>query len=753
MVQITNVSRRKVLKGGALTLAVSLYAAPLSKSLADSTAAGEDADQQAFTPAVYLSIDATGLVTIIAHRSEMGQGIRTSLPMVVADELEADWNRVRIEQAPGDEATYGSQNTDGSRSVRRFFAAMREAGATARHLLEAAAARRWQVPARECAASQHRIVHVPTGNSVDFSEVAILARDLPAPRRTDLRFKDREEWTYIGKEMPIVDLGDITLGQAIYGIDVRRPGMVFAAIARPPVLGGKVVSFDDKKALEIKGVEAVIKMREASPPFAFQPLGGVAVVASNTFAAFKGKEALEIEWDDGTHASYSSSEFKETLTAAARVPGKMVRQRGNVFPAFEAAATRMEAEYYIPHHAHAPMEPQCAVAEFAEDGSLEVWAPTQHPQNARDTLAALLGMPVQMIKLNVTLLGGGFGRKSKPDFIVEAAWLARKLGKPVHVTWSREDDIRHDYLHTVSVQRLEAGLDEDGKTTGWRHRSVFPSIGSLFNPSQRTPADVELSLGLLDTPYNVPNLRLEAGEAEAHVRIGWFRSVANVQHAFAIQSFVDELAHEAGRDPKDYLLELIGDQDIINLNPELTVPHENYGEPVDKFPVDAGRLRNVVQRVAAMAEWGRVFPDGQALGIAAHRSFLSYVATVVHVDVQDGELRVPAVYSVIDAGIVVNPDRVKAQVEGAAVMGLSLAMGGEITAANGRVDQSNFHDFEVTRMREAPHVAVEIVESDELPAGVGEPGLPPFAPALCNAIFAATGRRIRHLPIRDQIAG
>ena len=747
---LQNISRRGFLIGGAAAaggLVVGLRLLP--RGLASSSVPAAPAiDVPRFNPTAFVAIDQTGLVTIVAHRSEMGQGVRTALPMAVADELEADWSRVRVVQAVGDEATYGGQNTDGSRSLRHFLRPMREMGAAARQMLEAAGARTWEVDVTQVRARNHQVVHTPTGRVLGYGELAAAARELPVPRPEALKLKPPSEFRYIGKGMPIVDLADMTTGRAGYGIDVRLPGMKYAVIARPPVYGGRVASFDGAPALAVSGVERVVKLDGTPPPSGFQPLGGVAVIARNTWAAIQGRNALKITWDDGANRSYDSAAYRTQLEQTARRPGKVVRNDGDA-PAALAAATRVvKADYYVPHIAHAPMEVPAATASVA-DGRCEAWTCTQNPQGARDEVARALGIPTDRVKINVTLLGGGFGRKSKPDYVVEAALLSRAVGAPVKVTWTREDEIHHDYYHTVSAQHLEAALDSQGRPTAWLHRSVFPAIPSTFQPNVRYASDGELSQGVIDVPYAIPNIRCENGEAVPHVRIGWFRSVLNIPHAFAVCSFADELARAAGRDPKGYLLELLGPPRHVDAGAR----YQNYGDDLNVYPIDTGRLRGVLDLVADRAQWGRTVPAGHGLGIAVHRSFVSYVAIVVEAAVaKDGTVSVPRVDMAVDCGFTVFPDRIRSQMEGAAVMALSSALYGEVTFREGRAQQNNFNDFQVARMNVAPgETRVHIVESDQPPGGVGEPGVPPFAPALCNAIFAATGKRIRRLPIAGQL--
>jgi len=702
-----------------------------------------------FSPNVFVGVKADGTVLIVAHRSEMGTSSRTMVPLILADEMEADWKRVKIEQAIGDEK-YGDQNTDGSHSVRSFFGVMQECGASARQMLEQAAANQWNVPVSQCKATLHQVVHTSSGKKLGYGELAAAAAKLPVPDKSKLVFKKKSEYRYIGKEIPIYDLADITHGKAVFGMDAKVDGMVYASIEHPPVLGGKVLSFDDKEALQVRGVSRAVEIPAFKPPHGFQPLGGVAVIADNTWAAFQGRKKLKINWDPGSNASYTSSEYKKQLQATARKPGTVVRNVGDVDKGFAAAAKTLEADYYVPHLAHAPMEPEVAVADF-RDGKCTLWAPTQNPQAVQDTVAAALGIDKKNVICNVTLLGGGFGRKSKPDYCAEAAILSKQLGKPVKVVWTREDDIHFDYYHSVAALYMKAGVDQKGKPVAWLQRSVFPSINSTFAEGVKLGSAGELGMGFTDTPYDLPNLRAENGEAINHVRIGWLRSVANIYHAFAVCSFADELASAAGRDSKDYLLELIGPPRLVDLKAQ-GVDYPNMG-PIEQYPVDTGRLRKVIELVAEKSGWGkRKLPKGHALGIAAHRSFLSYIATVVEVAVSPaGKISIPRVDMAVDAGMIVNPDRVRSQFEGAAVFGASLALMGEITATAGKIDQSNFNNYPVVRMNEAPlETRVYIVETDAPPAGVGEPGVPPFAPARCNAIFKVTGKRIRELPIGRQ---
>jgi len=756
---LSNLSRRGFLKSvgatGALVLAASWG---WQEAFAEDKKFGADGMPHGWVddPKVYVSIASDGSVTVICNRSEMGQGVRTSLSMVVADELDADWAQVKVHQAPGDEVRFGNQDTDGSRSMRHWYEPMRRCGAAARTMLEQAAAAQWQVPLAQCRAQLHKVVHQPTGRELGYGALAAAAGALAVPARDSLRLKQPGEFRYIGKEATrAIDGQDIVNGRAVYGADVHFDGMLFAAVARPRVYGGKVKSVDDSAALKVPGVIKVMPIDSRPLPSEFQPLGGVAVVASNTWAAIKGRDALRIEWEDGANAGYDSIQYRKQLEAAARQPGKVVRSTGNLDEALKGAESSLEASYYLPHLAQAPMEPMVAVARF-QDGRCEAWAPSQAPQVTRERIAERLGIGFEQVTVNVTLLGGGFGRKSKPDFILEAAILAKAFpGKAVRVQWTREDDIHNSYFHTVSAEYLKAGLNKDGLPAAWLHRTVAPSITALFAPGMNHEGAFELGMGFTNMAYAIPNVRLENPEAAAHTRVGWYRSVSNIPHGFAIQSFVDELAHKAGQDPLQYQLKLLGPDRQID--PRTLSEEWNYGESPERYPIDTGRLRTVLETAAKAAGWGRSLPKGRGLGLAVHYSFVTYVAAVIEVEVKDdGTLIVHQADIAVDCGPQINPERIRSQFEGACVMGLGNAVLGEISFKEGKVQQDNFHMYEVARMSLAPkQVQVHLVTppGDVPLGGVGEPGVPPIAPALCNAIFAATGKRIRNLPVRYQLQG
>jgi isoquinoline 1-oxidoreductase beta subunit len=748
---VENVSRRQflgsVFSAGAFVVASQVFP---ESAFAQDPSVRTKAEAAPLHPTIFLGVETDGTVFIVTHRSEMGTGIRTSLPMVAADEVEADWNRVRIEQGLGD-TRYGDQNTDGSRSVRDFYEAFRRAGASARTMLVNAAAAEWKVSASECVAQNHEVIHRPSGRKLGYAALVPAASKLPAPAPETLKFKSKNEWKFVGHERPIYDLNDITTGKAPFGLDVYRDGMVFASVEHPPVVGGTIRSLDDKEALKVHGVQQTVTIDAPKPPLLFQPLGGVAVIANSTWAAVQGRKKLKIDWEDGPHANFESEAFRKQLIDTVSKPAKVVRNLGNVDAEFAKGGKVIESTYTTPMLAHAAMEPPAAVADF-RNGKVTVWTPTQNPQAVQETLAAALGIDKKDVTCHVTLLGGGFGRKSKPDYAAEAAVLSKKLGKPVKVIWTREDDIKFDFYHASSAVYHKAVVDNRGRPTAWLHRSAFQPIASTFDHTAKYPLSFELDLGFTDLPFDVANIRAENGPADAHVRIGWFRAVTNNFHVFASGSFADEMAHAAGRDPLEFLLDMLGPGRQIDLKSQ-GVDYSNYSVPIEKYPIDTRRLRRVLEVAGEKSGWAsKKSGGGKGYGIAAHRSFNTYVASVVEVEVDSkGQFKVPRIDQVVDAGVIINPDRVRSQMEGAAVMAVGLARTGEITAAGGRIRQSNFNDFQVARMTDAPYqVNVHFVDSGELPTGAGEPGVPPVIAALGNAIFAATGKRVRDLPISKQ---
>ena len=621
MTTITNLSRRDLLRGAAITSGLVLgFHVGLRKF--PFAAAAEAAP---FQPNVFLSIDEQGRVTIVASRSEMGTGIKTNLPLVLADELEVDWNRVKVVQAQGD-PKYGDQNTDGSRSTWQFFGPMRVAGATARQMLETAAAQTWNVPVGECQAQNGFVAHASSDRKLPYGDLAQIAATMPVPPPNKVQLKDRKDWRYIGKPHPTVDLKDIVRGRATYGIDVVVPGMKYASVERCPVYGGKVKSFDPKDALSVAGVERVVEIPATPMPSGFKPLGGIAVITNNTWSAQQGRQRLKIEWDYGPNAGHDSTAYRAELEATAREPGKVVRNHGDVDGALASAVKRVSADYFVPYLAHAQMEVPNAVAHW-DANACETWSPTQNPTQVRQTVAQVLGINEADVTVNVTLLGGGFGRKSKPDYVAEAALLSRVVGAPIKVTWTREDDIQHDYYHAICAQHLDAALDHDGRANGWLHRTVFPAIEATFQPDIVYGSPDELGQGVCDMPYDIPNVRAENGAAANHVRIGWYRSVYNIPHAFAVCSFTDELAAAAGKDPVEYLRDLLGPARILDLKAIGVLNYQNYGvnqlapELADDYQIDTGRLRGVVDLVAANSNWGKSCRRDRAAALPSIAAF------------------------------------------------------------------------------------------------------------------------------------
>lgn len=812
----------------------------------------------------FVALKLNGDIVIITHRAEMGQGIRASLAAVFADEMEADWKRVTLRQADADSTSFGlpfpypippetklaypynkprgdkplfamdgevAQFTDSSRSMTAFYMPMRLMAAGLRRAMVMAAAKKWGVDASECYAEQHKVKHKGNGHRpLDYKRLLLGAQkveDPPYDELTEKWLKKPDQWRYINKEkMRETFEGDaraMVMGKVEYGADKQMPGMLTAMIERCPVANGSVKSFDPTEALKVPGVVKVMKVSIPNPlgpggvGAAFLPHDGVAVVAENTWAAWQGRRKLKptIEWDLSSeiaadNARYDSTAYRRTLEESTSQPGRPVRYRDDFDATFPGVNT-VEAHYYVPHLAQAPMEPPVATAVLKGD-HLEVWTPTQNPDMAQQ-MAGVVAFNIpydqwetddtkaemrKKVTLHMPLLGGGFGRKSKPDYVVEAAYLAKENpGVPIRVQWTREDDIQFSYFNAVSDQYLKASLGADGRPTALLQRSAFTSLFATLFPPARTDASwkelnpvfekkrsefrlggqypygssIERSQGLEDLPFDVP-LRIENCPAPSHIRVGWMRSVANVYHAFAIGSFADEMARAAGRDPKDYLLDLIGEGRILSLQSEHVEQYYNNELPIEKievpfsgskvfqivpgYPPDTRRLRKVVEEVARMSDWdgkkGRL-PKGRGLGIAAHRSFLSYVALVLDVSLTDrNELTINEAFCAIDCGLAVNLDRVRAQIEGGINYGLSMALLGEITVKNGAVEQHNFDDYPVLRIHQAPKkVSIHMVTTDFDPTGVGEPPTPVVAPALANAIVAAGGPRIREMPFCKQV--
>ena len=694
-------------------------------------------DGISFVPNLFIQLQKDGTVTIVVARSEMGQGIRTSMASAIAEDLEADWKYVTVQQATGD-AKFGNQNTDGSRSIRTLLKPMRKMGAMARSILEQAAAKKWNIAASDCKAENHFVVNNTTGEKVFFGDLVEEAKTIAIPSDENIILKDKKDFKYIGKKVVRgIDMEDFLHGKANYGLDARLPNMKFAAIARSPVTFGSVKSFDTSEATEITGVEQVVQLDRLIPPAGqfFGMLGGVAVIANNTWSAFQGKNNLNVEWESGINESYDTEKFKEKLISRIHNKAKVVPPfKGSIEKAFKNADKVIEATYTMPHLAHAPMEVPNALA-WVHDGKCDVWAPVQDPQTVQAEIAHFFGFALEDITINVMMLGGAFGRKSKSDFVVEAVALSQKIKAPVQVVWTREDDIQHSFYHAQNAQYLKGSLDEKGKVTGWLHRVAFPSITSSFKPMSNYIAGFELGMGFTNNPYEIENIQIENAKAESHLRTGWLRSVSNIISGFGVNSFVDELAIASGKDAIEFRLDLLGKDKVSTA----ASPH----------PFNVARLKNVLIEAKKLSNWGRKLPEGHGMGVAIHYSFYSYVATVVEVSVKSEKVKVENIYSVLDCGMYVNRDAVINQMEGAAIFGMSLTMFGKISTKNGAVEQSNFHDYQMTRMIDAPNIHVHLVDNDEDPTGVGEPGVPPVSAAITNAIFNASGKRVRSLPLSD----
>ncbi|MFY0653272.1 MAG: xanthine dehydrogenase family protein molybdopterin-binding subunit [Cyclobacteriaceae bacterium] len=743
---IVKVDRRTFLKTGAIGSTGLI----LGTQISCTTFFGEEPRAKAtFTPNVWLTINEKGEITIVTHRSEMGTGIRTSLPAVVADELEADWNMVSIQQAIGDEDTYGDQNTDGSYSIRMFYMPMRRAGAAARMMLEQAAANMWQVDVSECEAKNNYVVNKSSGKKYDFGQLADAASKLEVPKEEDIKLKDSKDFTRIGKDTPITDLKDIVRGQGKFGLDTQIDGTKVAVIKRCPVVTGKVVSFNAEASMKVAGVLKVFVLESPGFPAGHHSaLGGVAVVAENTWAAIKGREALEVEWDYGDNADYNTDDYLADLVEKTKSDNNVRRENGEIKPALKSANKVLDSTYVLQHLSHAPMEPPCGVAH-AQEGKCELWVPTQNPKEVMNNVAAALGIEPKDVIVNVTLLGGGFGRKSKADFSVEAAKISKEYGAPIKIVWTREDDIQHDLLHSCAVQRIKVGIDSNNEVTAWNQKSLYPSLVGTAMAAVKEPIGFELSLGAIDFPYNIPNICVETAESPTRTRIGWLRSVCNIQHAFAIGSMLDEVAEARGLDPVENVLNLLGEDRKIEKS-QFGKEFANYNTEYDDYPWDTGRFSKVINTVKEKSNWGKSLPAGRGQGFCAHRSFLTYVASVVEVETDENGkvLSIPEIHFAVDCGLAVNRDRVISQFEGGAIFALSGALKGAITFKDGRVEQSNFDNYSVARMNDAPkNIYVHLIDSDEKPTGVGEPPVPPIAPALANAIYAASGKRFKNLPM------
>lgn len=660
-----------------------------------------------FTPNVWLKIDKRGAVSITVAKSDMGQGVRTALPMIVAEELDADWKKVRVEQAMAHPNAYGSMGTGGSSSVRTSWDKLRKAGAAAREMLISAAAQTWNVDRSKCYADNGAIVYRTTGKKLTYGDLVDTASKLPVPDNPPL--KERKDFKIVGKWIPQVDTKAKSSGHAKYGIDVRVPNMLYASLVRCPVFGGKVASFDATAAKAVSGVRDVVQIQQ-----------GVAVVATSTWAALKGRDALKITWDEGPNAKLTSGQIHEMLVEHSKHEGEVAETGGDVPKAMSEATNRLEVVYEVPFLAHATMEPLNCVADVRAD-RCEIWTGTQSAQSAQNETASFLGLPKEKVDVHVMLLGGGFGRRSDNDFVSETVQISKAVGAPVRLLWSREDDTQHDEYRPVSMHKLRGAVDRKGKLVAWNHRLVAPSIAKQHWPDRVKGLDRGAIECAVEMPYEIPNVLVDFVLAETPIPIWWWRSVYASQNVYAVESFIDELAVAAKQNPYQFRMEML-----------------------EKSP----RMKKVVETVASKAGWGKPLPKGHAHGIACSLSFGTYVAEVAEVSVNDGEVRVHKVHAAVDCGIAVAPNTLTYNVEGAIVYGLTAALKGKITIDAGRVQQGSFDDYPLLTIDEMPEVEVHIVDSGEALGGIGEPGLPPIAPAICNAIFAATGKRIRELPIK-----
>lgn len=687
-----------------------------------------------FAANAFVTIEPDGTATITVAKSEMGQGVRTTLAMLVAEELDLDWSKVRVTQAPEHPDKYGRQGTGGSGAVRDGWKPLREAGAKARAMLVAAAATKLGVSAGELTTELSQVVHAASGKKLGYGELTGLAAQQTIPAEVTL--KQAKDYRILGKERPGIDARDIVQGKARYGIDIRQPGMLFASIERTPVFGGKFKKYNAEAAMAVPGVVKVVEIQAVGPDVNVH--SGVAVIAKNTWAAIKGREKLAVEWDAGPHARESSAGYLAEMERSVGKKGKIqVNQLGDPDTVLGKAQTALRARYDVPFIAHATMEPMNCTAKFEGD-RCQIWGPTQFPNWAADAVAKVLEIPRANVSVEISLLGGGFGRRINPDFVVEAALVARQVEGPVQVMWTRADDMQHDFYRPMAIHVIEASLGADGYPEAWRHRMSTPGINATIAPeTTEDEIGVQESNGASDMLYRVPNRSLEYTYQASGVPRGWWRGVHTTHTIFAVESFIDELAEKAGKDPYEYRMHLI---DAL----QVTRP-----EPDKDFPWDPARLRGVLELAAKKAEWGKALPPGHGVGIACAIDHLSYGAVVIEAAVVDGKLRIPRVVIAADCGPVMNPSGARAQMEGGVTQALSAALREKITVAGGRVEQGNFDKYPILRMHEAPAVIEShFAGTDAHPTGLGEPSVPPVAPALASAIYRATGKRLRSLPLQ-----
>ena len=668
-----------------------------------------------FIPNAWIRITPDNIVTLVMHKQEMGQGVHTSMPMLLAEELEVDLQNIHTEDAPPGKEYVDPllefQATGGSTSVRSSWMPLREAGAAARMMLTAAAADTWKVPLAECKAQNGSVIHIPSQRQLNYGQLAEAASHQAVPSKIAL--KHGSQHRYLGKPVPRRDTPAKVDGSAVFGIDVQLPGLLTATLLRCPVFGGKVASFDGTVAKSVKGVRQV-----------FQIDDGIAVVAEGFWAAKQGRDALKVQWEEGALAGLDSAGIEKQFELAAEQSAAVARQEKDVDGALKTAVRTLAVDYHAPFVAHATMEPMNCTVDLKPD-RCDIWVGTQAVAFVQGTVAKLTGLPPEAIKIHVTYLGGGFGRRFEQDFIGQAVQIAQQTKAPVKLIWTREDDMQHDVYRPASFSRISAALDAQGRPTAWKQRIVSPSILKRIFPEnldQDGRLDSSSVEGAANLPYAIPNLLVDYVLNEPGVPVGFWRSVGNSQNGFVTESFIDELAHAAKQDPVQFRLRLL-----------------------ERHP----RHQAVLKLAAEKAGWGQKLAKGQGRGVAVLESFGSYVAEVADVAVsKDGEIQVKRVVCAIDCGSIVNPDTIQAQLESAVVFALTAVLKGPITIKGGRVEQSNFHDYPVLAFDEMPVVEVHILPSSEAPGGVGEPGVPPLAPAVANAVFAATGKRIRRLPLR-----
>jgi isoquinoline 1-oxidoreductase beta subunit len=735
MAKASVVNRRDFLKttaAGGVALVVGFHLSPRAF-------AGQAQEQEKKIPNpfdAWVRVTPDNRVTLILGKSEMGQGVMTALPMILAEELCVDWKQVKVEQAPTNPKIY-DHGTGGSGSVSGSWLPLRQAGAAAREMLVSAAAARWNVSPDTCKAQDGGILHGARKNFLTYGELVEDAAKLPIPDFHTVPLKNSNDFTIVGHDTRRFEGREKATGAAKFGLDSRVPGMLYAVIARCPVFGGKVKSFDAEKTKAVPGVRNVLAIDPVGQG-AFTA-GGVAVLAENSWAAMQGRKALQITWDEGPAASESSDSLRRQFLENAAKPGKVVRNDADADAALNAAAKKVEADYEFPFAAHACMEPMNCTVHIEADRA-EAWVPTQAPQWAQGVIAQTAKLPPEKVIVHTTLMGGGFGRRYQADFVMEAAQVARAAGKPVMVLWTREDDMQHDFYRPASYHHFSGALDAKGDLTAWKHFQTSTSIEAMWSPKGEENAEKSEFATAAFIPYQTPNYRIEYTLAKSSVPRAWWRSVEHSTSGFVVESFVDELASAARADPLEFRLRLIGEDRKI---PDFTDPKQGK-------PLDTARLKGVLRLAAEKAGWGKPLPKGVSRGIAGYYSFESYTAAVVEVSVKAGSVKMHRLVYAVDCGRPINPDGIRAQVESAAIYGLSAALHDAITIKEGRVEQSNFHNYRMPRISDAPKTEVHVVMSKEEPTGIGEPGLPVVAPAVCNAIFAATGKRIRRLPIRSE---